>query len=301
MKQFITKKKIKIPRIKLYSGIFLLLIIAFFLFNIFLKLILNITDEDKFYQVLIDNSTGNISKSENGGNIIYKNMFGIFPKQLDKMVMKEEKIDLNPIIYIYNTYQTDQYKSGYFNRYNVIPYVVWASYILKENLSLNGIESYVEEEKIVKINQDENIPYSNSYKSSKLLLEKRTKEYPSLKYYFDLQVSDYERDITTAKIDDKTYAKILFVVGTDNPNYIANEKFASSLDTILKKKATALSRGISLRGGVGYQGVYNQDFSAYSLLIQVGGIYNTIDEVNRSIKVLADVLKIYLEENNEEK
>jgi len=36
------------------------------------------------------------------------------------------------------------------------------------------------------------------------------------------------------------------------------------------------------------------------LLIQVGGINNTIDEVNRSMKILAEVIATYKEENDEE-
>lgn len=39
-----------------------------------------------------------------------------------------------------------------------------------------------------------------------MLLRKTT----SLKYFFDLQVSDYEREATTTLIDDVSYAKILF-------------------------------------------------------------------------------------------
>ena len=65
---------------------------------------------------------------------------------------------------------------------------------------------------------------------------------------------------------------------------------------ILETINLLLSRGISLRGGVGYQGVYNQDFSSKGLLIQVGGINNTIDEVNRTMKILAQVIAIYKEE-----
>lgn len=81
-----------------------------------------------------------------------------------------------------------------------------------------------------------------------------------------------------------------------------NQNFAIQLNDILNTIEPSLSRGVSLRGGTGYQGVYNQDFSKYTLLIQVGGIHNTIDEVNRSLKVLANVIANFiLEEENEEK
>ena len=118
--------------------------------------------------------------------------------------------------------------------------------------------------------------------------------------FFDLQVSDYEREATTVEIDGENYAKILFVVGTDNGTYLENQEFATELNGILESINPALSRGVSLRGGVGYQGIYNQDFSSKVLLIQVGGINNTIDEVNRSMKILAEVIATYKEENDEE-
>ena len=41
-------------------------------------------------------------------------------------------------------------------------------------------------------------------------------------------MSDYNYDITTANIDGNSYAKILFVVGTDNGNNSLNQDLANS-------------------------------------------------------------------------
>ena len=209
--------------------------------------------------------------------------------------------DLTKTVYLYNTFQTDQYKNNYFSSYSIGAYVLQASFILSEYLKDYGIGSLVEEESMAKVLKEENISYTNSYAASRILLEKRVEENPSLAYYFDLQVSDYEKEATTVEIDHVSYAKILFVVGTDNGNYVANQSFAMRLNEILEEKYQELSRGVSLRGGVGYQGVYNQDFSSRALLIQVGGIHNTIDEVNRSLNILAEVLATYIKEENHEK
>ena len=84
------------------------------------------------------------------------------------------------------------------------------------------------------------------------------------------------------------------MIGTDYGNYQENQKFATELNNLLESINPSLSRGISLRGGTGYHGVYNQDFSPHALLIQVGGVHNTIDEVNRSLEVLAKVLAKYI-------
>ena len=56
-----------------------------------------------------------------------------------------------------------------------------------------------------------------------------------------------------------------------------------------------------MRGGNGFHGVYNQDFSSKALRIFIGGKENTIDEVNRTLEVLAQVLEEYIWEDNNEK
>ena len=42
-------------------------------------------------------------------------------------------------------------------------------------------------------------------------------------------------------------------------------------------------------------GVYNQDLSPKSILIELGGQYNEIEELNNTIKVLAKVILKYIE------
>ena len=306
MKKFIARKKIKVPRYKIYY--FLLACSVFFVFilNIFVSLVLKSDMGNTFLQLLASNSLGGIINTWDNASYVYQNAFGLDKQKeetvsnnydsIENVVVEENK----DIVYIYNTFQTDKYKSNYFNSYSVSSYVTQASFMLKEYLSSFNIGSIVEEESVVKVLKEQNIIYSNTYAASRILMEEASKNYPDLEMFFDLQVSDYEREATTVEIDGENYAKILFVVGTDNGTYLENQEFATELNSILESINPALSRGVSLRGGVGYQGVYNQDFSSKVLLIQVGGINNTIDEVNRSMKILAEVIATYKEENDEE-
>lgn len=306
MKKFIARKKIKVPRYKIYY--FLLACSVFFVFilNIFVSLVLKSDMGNTFLQLLASNSLGGIINTWDNASYVYQNAFGLDKQKeetvsnnydsIENVVVEENK----DIVYIYNTFQTDKYKSNYFNSYSVSSYVTQASFMLKEYLSSFNIGSIVEEESIVKVLKEQNIMYSNTYAASRILMEEASKNYPDLEMFFDLQVSDYEREATTVEINGENYAKILFVVGTDNGTYLENQEFATELNGILESINPALSRGVSLRGGVGYQGVYNQDFSSKVLLIQVGGINNTIDEVNRSMKILAEVIATYKEENDEE-
>lgn len=306
MKKFIARKKIKVPRYKIYY--FLLACSVFFVFilNIFVSLVLKSDMGNTFLQLLASNSLGGIINTWDNASYVYQNAFGLDKQKeetvsnnydsIENVVVEENK----DIVYIYNTFQTDKYKSNYFNSYSVSSYVTQASFMLKEYLSSFNIGSIVEEESVVKVLKKQNIMYSNTYAASRILMEEASKNHPDLEMFFDLQVSDYEREATTVEINGENYAKILFVVGTDNGTYLENQEFATELNGILESINPALSRGVSLRGGVGYQGVYNQDFSSKVLLIQVGGINNTIDEVNRSMKILAEVIATYKEENDEE-
>lgn len=306
MKKFIARKKIKVPRYKIYY--FLLACSVFFVFilNIFVSLVLKSDMGNTFLQLLASNSLGGIINTWDNASYVYQNAFGLDKQKeetvsnnydsIENVVVEENK----DIVYIYNTFQTDKYKSNYFNSYSVSSYVTQASFMLKEYLSSFNIGSIVEEESVVKVLKEQNIMYSNTYAASRILMEEASKNHPDLEMFFDLQVSDYEREATTVEIDGENYAKILFVVGTDNGTYLENQEFATELNSILESINPALSRGVSLRGGVGYQGIYNQDFSSKVLLIQVGGINNTIDEVNRSMKILAEVIATYKEENDEE-
>lgn len=306
MKKFIARKKIKVPRYKIYY--FLLACSVFFVFilNIFVSLVLKSDMGNTFLQLLASNSLGGIINTWDNASYVYQNVFGLDKQKeetvsnnydsIENVVVEENK----DIVYIYNTFQTDKYRSNYFNSYSVSSYVTQASFMLKEYLSSFNIGSIVEEESVVKVLKEQNIMYSNTYAASRILMEEAGKNHPDLEMFFDLQVSDYEREATTVEIDGENYAKILFVVGTDNGTYLENQEFATELNGILESINPALSRGVSLRGGVGYQGIYNQDFSSKVLLIQVGGINNTIDEVNRSMKILAEVIATYKEENDEE-
>ena len=104
-------------------------------------------------------------------------------------------------------------------------------------------------------------------------------------------VISYKASTTT--INNESYAKVLFVMGTNYDNK-KNLEMANALNDYLKKFDSTLSRGIMLRGGTGTGGIYNQNFSPNTVLIEVGGQYNTIQEVNNTLKVLAEAICKYI-------
>ena len=59
-----------------------------------------------------------------------------------------------------------------------------------------------------------------------------------------------------------------------------------------------MSRGIYLKEGVGVNGIYNQDFSPNTILIELGGQDNTIEEVTNTINILSKILFELLGDEN---
>lgn len=207
----------------------------------------------------------------------------------------------NPLIYIYNTHQKEEYKSGFLDNYNIKSTVLIASYILKENLANQNIETLVETADLVEIRNNLNLKYGKSYYVSRLRLEEAFNNNNSLEYFIDLHRDSGSHEKTSLFINNTSYAKLLFVVGLDNPTYESNLELATILNERINDKIPNLSRGVLKKSGKNVNGVYNQDFNKNVMLIEVGGENNTINEVSNTLEILALVLSEYIkgEENHE--
>lgn len=198
-----------------------------------------------------------------------------------------KKVD-NPIVYIYNTHDTEEYTHHLSNTYNIAYTVKTASYILRDYLLEFGINAYVEEESTSNYLKNNNMTYTESYKASRYYLNKRINEYNTLKYFIDIHRDAVEKSVSTTKINDKNYARVLFVVGCDNKDYKNNLDFVNSLNNKIENN---ISRGILKQCGKDANGIYNQDISSNSILLEVGGKENNIDEVNNTMRYFASILK----------
>lgn len=195
-----------------------------------------------------------------------------------------------PTIYIYNTHQTEDYKATSFAEYNVQPNVMMASFILKEELEKKGYQVIVEETNVASIRKTLGLNYAGSYQVTKSLMESAKNQHPTLTYFIDLHRDSINYDKTTLSWNELTYAKILFIIGLENENYQENLDFTTQISNNLNQKIVGLSKGIYKKEGAGVNGVYNQDFSNRTILIELGGMDNTIDEVYRTTIILGEVL-----------
>lgn len=218
--------------------------------------------------------------------LLKKTYQGKMVKSTKKIIKEKENQD--PLIYIYNTHQTEEYTPSTFIEYSVMPTVQMNNYILEEKFEQNGYSTIVEEQNIKTVLNEHKWNYAGSYNASRIFLEQAKKNYPTLKYFIDVHRDSLKKEATTIELNNKSYAKILFIVGLENPNYEQNLSFTEKINNQLNEKYPGLSKGIYKKEGTGVNGVYNQDFSPYTILVEMGGPENTVDEVLNTSLAFSD-------------
>lgn len=199
-----------------------------------------------------------------------------------------------PRVYIYNTHQLENYSATNFEDYNITPNVLMASYMMKEKLNKENIPTLVETSNISDFLNLNGWDYASSYKASRFYIIDTLNKYNNLDLIIDLHRDAISKDKSTAQINGKNYAKIMFVVGLEHDGYEVNLELANKLNSLIKEKYPDISRGVITKKGAGVNGIYNQDLSPKSVLIECGGKENSIDEVMNTTEILTQVIKEYL-------
>ena len=288
----------------IYIGLFLLSV-AFSIKYIYQN---NLIKSGTLIDYLINDSLGNYNEDITKVEFLLKYALDIDLKKEDVPVIKEidnnEKVEIESnyftdevLVYIYNTHQEEKYTSNYQEPYSITSSVLVASKILKEYLNELGIKALVEEDSVTEKLHSLSWKYGYSYKVSRMFMENAYKKEPSLKYFIDLHRDSSIYDKTTTEINGEKYARVLFVVGLDHNNYEPNLELAQKLRAKIDAFNPNLCRGIMKKSGKGVNGIYNQDFNKNVMLIEVGGQYNSINEVNNTLKVLAKILTDFIKED----
>lgn len=209
-------------------------------------------------------------------NLLSTSYYDLVPKKSKK---EDNNKNNDYLIYIYNTHQEEKYASSTFVESEVSPSVMMSSYILQDVFNKNSFNTLVEERSIKEILNNNNWRYYKSYDASRIYLDDSKSKYPSIKYFIDVHRDSLKGDKTTVEIGNKKYAKIVFLIGLENKNYKENLEFTTKINDKLNEKYPNLSKGIYEKGGDGVNGVYNQDNSKYTILVEIGGVDNTTNEV----------------------
>ncbi len=136
-----------------------------------------------------------------------------------------------------------------------------------------------------------------SYKYSKKTVTEAMESNDDLEFFFDIHRDSQPRKYTTATIDGKDYAQVFFIIGHRNPEWRKNEAFATKIHEALEKEYPGISRGIWGKTAATGNGEYNQSLAPESVIVEIGGVENTLEESYRTADALAKVItNIYWED-----
>ncbi|TQR45544.1 stage II sporulation protein P [Paenibacillus popilliae] len=132
--------------------------------------------------------------------------------------------------------------------------------------------------------------WNMSYKYSKQTVKQAMSANQELQFFFDIHRDSNRRKESTVTINGKDYARVYFIIGHLNPNWKKNEQFANEIHERLEKNYPGISRGIFGKTALQGNGEYNQSLSPNSVVIEVGGVDNTMEELYRTADILADYI-----------
>lgn len=234
-----------------------------------------------------NNSEINIEKLKT--EIVYKSLNKIVDLT-DINISKSISLSSDNLVYIYNTHDTEKYTLPFTSDYSIIPDVTLISKMLKEYLKSYNIDSYIETSKTKDYLKKNKLKYSDSYEASRYYLEKNLNK--NYKLIIDIHRDSLRHKYTLYEKDNKKYARILFIIGASNKNYKKNKEVAENLNNRLNSKYKGISRGVTIREDT----AYNQDLNERIILVKIGGIDNTLEELNNTIEVFSKVINDYIKE-----
>lgn len=215
---------------------------------------------------------------------------GILKNQTENKIILKDKLKLSSYkykVYLYNTHDLEQYKDFI---QNIKISVGNASLLLSNNLKSIGIDAIVEKQKVSDLTNND---LSKSFDISKTLIENIIQS-ENIDLFIDLHRDDEKKEVTTLELNGKKYAKVKFVVGRKNKNYMLNYNLTELINRKIKEKYPDLTRGIVLNDNY----TYNQELSEKIIFINIGGYENDIVEVKNTIDLLSSIIKEVLDEKN---
>lgn len=280
---------------KIVLCILAIVIIYFSLFTFLKKF--NLKENNTFTLNMLNNSNYYFNDKKSTNNILLNFISLINGIDLDKpdtLVLKkfyrtsnkilefsyiQNEVISSPQVFIYTTHETE----GYIDSGDVRK----VAYILQEKLNELGIMTVVSSNSVSEYIKTNNLTSDDVYLASRTFVANALENYKDLKLIIDLHRDGVSHDSSTKVIDDKSYAKVMFVINENLPNM----KTANDLNEILSSK-------LDISKGIYHKKIsnFNQDLSENVILIEMGGNNNTFSEVENSIPILADSIKDYVNE-----
>lgn len=225
-------------------------------------------------------------------------------ENIESLFINRRPLETNPVhstngkevVYIYHSHSreaflpylknTEKPEEAYHSKANI----TLVGKMLGEALERRGIGTQVDASDIGKELDARELNYGSSYQVSGERVRTAQMENIELEIFLDIHRDSLRKDSTTIKMGSTRYARLLFVVGTGHTSYEKNLAFAEGLHEQLSVQYPGLSKGILEKNSLQGEGVYNQNLSPNALIVEIGGVDNTAEELRRSVEALAEVL-----------
>jgi len=200
-----------------------------------------------------------------------------------------------PVLYLFNAHPLELIGSTYDNQFEGEMSIVELTHIMAELMETHDIPTIVEERCVDTKLHENGWDFALSYYAARYFVFDAIEQQPSLEFFLDVHRDGIPHEYATVEIDGANYARILFVIGTDNPNYDASYEVARQLTDMLEERKPGITREIFFSGdSPGRDGVYSQDISPMVHLVEVGTITSTVEEAQRTIEILAEVVAEFI-------
>ena len=167
---------------------------------------------------------------------------------------------------------------------------------MEEYLTFQGIQPKTLPVDLMTELKKQGKPMSHAYKVARPFIadEVALQQYDMI---LDVHRDSAGKKVTTLTAGDNSYAKVAFVVGMEHANYKSNLAYAEKLHATLNGLVPGISRKIIHKEGAGVDGIYNQDLAPQTVLVELGGIDNTEEEITSTIAVLSEAVAKVLQES----
>lgn len=312
-------KKIKIKKRRFKYRLIGYAFIMFLGYQISFNIIMNfklVNNNESFIKALLIDSNYHLLYEKKANNLFTKgfskilnvnkpvtildNIFHLKQNEQTQMAYVENpkidtsKVEKKPEVFIYNTHQGESYEGKGLEEYNITPGVMMASYLLQKKLLESNVKSTVMEENLIDYMNINNMNHAKSYLASRTFLKQAINNNQDFKLIIDIHRDSLPKEKSTVIINNKSCAKILFVIGEEYNTYKNNLNITNTINEKIKEKYPELTRGIITKGGAGNNGVYNQDLSEKITLMELGADKNTIEEVNNTINLIGPIIGEYI-------
>lgn len=164
---------------------------------------------------------------------------------------------------------------------------------LGDSLRSNGIWNEVSQIDIVNMLNDRNLTFGRSYQMSREVIVNEMRENRDVEMAFDIHRDSLPREHSTIEIGGESLAKISFVIGSGHENYKENLDFTNGIHEVIERRYPGLSRGVIIKDKSQGNGVYNQDLLPNSVIVEIGGVENNLEELYRSADILGNAISEY--------